>query len=130
MVHLLAKHTKNHQVPKLTPELTDILKKHSWPGNVRELENFCERYLLIGNDMLSVEEDIKEWFLPCRQNTINTGEEFVLVNQNSLSEMENEIILKTMQKFNGNKNKVAAYLGISRTTLWKKLKNNHTSNLN
>jgi len=129
-VYLLTKHAKNSQVPELTPELINKLNKHSWPGNVRELENFCERYLLIGNDQLSVEEDIKEWFLPCPQNNFNAGEGFILINESSLSEMESEIILKTLQKFNGNKNKVAKSLGISRTTLWKKIKNNHVSNLN
>ncbi len=122
--YFLGKHAKQLEKPRIPGKrITETLKKHSWPGNVRELENFCERYLLLADDRNTLEEDVKEFL---DQNTITndrtSSKEFISIRKNSLIEMEKEIIDKLLKEFNGNKNLVAKFLGISRSTLWKKLK--------
>jgi DNA-binding NtrC family response regulator len=41
-------------VRQISAEALDICQRHSWPGNLRELENFVKRYLIMGDDSLSI----------------------------------------------------------------------------
>jgi len=40
----------------LSPNLLQACQNHSWPGNLRELNNFLKRYLILGDENLSVTE--------------------------------------------------------------------------
>lgn len=95
-------------------------RNYSWPGNVRELQNFVERLVVNcaaqpDKTMLQreIEQILPELYLPQpRGETV----------QGSLREQEAEAIRLAMHKFSGDKNRVAESLGISTTTLWRRLR--------
>jgi propionate catabolism operon transcriptional regulator len=95
------------------------LANYAWPGNVRELENVLERIVasLQGATDLSGVDDLlrnicPELFTEARWDTDQT-----LVRTKEL-----ELVAEAMNRFNGDKQHVAAYLGLSQTTLWRRLK--------
>lgn len=126
----LQKHTEKigKDIPPVPSQLLSRLKAYSWPGNVRELENFVERYALFVQFGGNIEGmALEEWSGLGMQHDASkvpdtiSNEEGILIHKGSMAEMEMEIIVKLWQEY-GSKNRVAKALGISRTTLWKKLK--------
>lgn len=100
------------------------LQQYSWPGNVRQLRNFAERlFLLCGPEFQPKIFDELYFelsqFLPTR---INKQEETISLT--SITE-ESEVIRRAIEACNYNKGLAARKLGISRTTLWKKMKKTH-----
>lgn len=115
-------------------EIIEIFKEHNWPGNVRELENIIVRLMLFSEDELSPELVRRLIFEEVSQNegqheVFDVVPESVnsVINQTltgktvSLDEIENRIIKELINK-DMSKAEVANYLGISRTTLWRKMK--------
>ncbi|MFV0423924.1 sigma-54-dependent transcriptional regulator [Oleidesulfovibrio sp.] len=108
-----------------------LLLTHSWKGNVRELENAIERAVLIHQGSLleaahlsfihgSPESRHKACCTPVIP--VLTKAEFVLPDNGfNLDEFTTEIMHKAVEKFGGNKSKAAAYLGISRFALHRRL---------
>jgi DNA-binding NtrC family response regulator len=101
------------------------MKVYSWPGNVRELKNFIERLVIlaeIGNlDGRWVQQLIEE----ADEGMINSGADSgknVIVRLGTLEEMEQQLIAAVEKRGEGSLAEVASFLGIGRTTLWKKLK--------
>jgi PAS domain S-box-containing protein len=113
-------------IKSLSDTAYHFLLNYSWPGNVRELMNFVERYVvlcknnLVFNDVDYVKEYIMKKEIIC-QNNIRP--DALYVKMDTLENMENQLIRQILQKTGGNKLQAALLLGISRTTLWKKLKN-------
>ncbi|HKJ04558.1 MAG TPA: sigma 54-interacting transcriptional regulator [Geopsychrobacteraceae bacterium] len=91
-----------------------LLMAHDWPGNVRELENAIEHAYVT-----STTGRVERRFLPASlRNIIATEEE-----PNSRDEQGDESeILQALKQFRWNKNETATALGISRTTLWRRMK--------
>lgn len=95
--------------------------EYSWPGNVRELQNFTERLVVNsqnifingGLDNEALTEVLPELFLSSSTATPGIG---------TLKDREVEAIREAMLQFDGDKTKVAKWLGISTTTLWRRLK--------
>ncbi|MDI6696053.1 MAG: sigma 54-interacting transcriptional regulator [Anaerolineales bacterium] len=104
----------------LTPEALDLLKKYSWPGNVRELEAVLGQAAV----RAGVSEIIDAVHLP---NNILHPNHYARINPAidtipSLSEIERITLLQTAQSCFGNVSEMARILGISRTTVWRKLR--------
>ncbi|WP_257350980.1 sigma 54-interacting transcriptional regulator [Pseudalkalibacillus decolorationis] len=104
--------------------ITDAAKKklseENWEGNVRQLQNFCERLSVLYKDKIIDVYDIEKYFP-------NKSEEKIWLNQEvegnlSHGVSERERILQTLKEVNYNMGKAASKLGISRTTLWRKIK--------
>ena len=95
-----------------------LLKNYSWPGNIRQLRNVIERVVAlsqsdrIGPDDLPFRNTDQEIF-----QSLGTKGEII-----SLEELEKRYIQKVMEQVGGNQKQAAALLGISQTTLWRKLK--------
>ena len=107
------------KVSGIDKKALELLMAYSWPGNIRELKNIIERMIVLSSEStLGVElvpDDIKSF-------TIDSPSEHHLVNQTgSLSEVEKELIQKTLASHHGNKSSTAESLGISRRTLYRKL---------
>lgn len=113
----------------ITEETLELLVKHSWPGNVRELKNVVERsYYLAGNSSVITPDHLPAGIVyretamtasaAARSPLQNTLEEFKKIgNQIEKGELKDLLV-----KYRGNISKVAKHLGISRTTLYRKLK--------
>jgi len=115
--HFIGKHGKKngHAAKSISKRASSILMNYDWPGNVRELENAIERAVT-----LSPENEIMPEFLLLEIQNPKT--DFENPKQAKLAEVEKKTILETLERMNGNKKKTARELGISKTTLWRKLK--------
>ncbi|MBU1012379.1 MAG: sigma-54 dependent transcriptional regulator [Bacteroidetes bacterium] len=87
------------------------LLNYSWPGNVRELEHVIENAVVLSETKVLSNDDF-----PLRTHQNLSDEDLNLV------EVEKKIILKALDKHKGNYTYAANELGISRTTLYLKLK--------
>ena len=122
-IPLLVRHFANLQcqangLPKVdfTPEAMDYLKGLPYPGNIRELKNLVERTLLVsGKDTLDV-EDFKAQNLQLAEPTTIQGIEGM-----TLEETERQRILQALAQYGNNMTQVAAALGVSRPSLYRRL---------
>jgi two-component system response regulator HydG len=123
--HFLAKYAARNRktVRGFAPRAMDLLLRHAWPGNVRELENAVERaVILLAGDYVSEKE--LPLSITAAGGAAPSGGFPVAVADGSrtLQDIEREAILTTLQLTEGNKSKAAEKLGITRKTLYKKLK--------
>ncbi len=121
----------NKPIPEISSELHNKIMQYNWPGNVRELENFIEN-LVNFNGMSSfniMAGDSAKGFHS--QNAINAG--VSAQNQTgqtvysdfksaSLEDLEKRAIKQSMEVYKGNVTRVSQQLGISRTTLYSKMR--------
>ena len=97
-----------------SPEANSFLLKYDWPGNVRELENAIERaVILTKNSYVEVEDLAQENLLTARRQ-VTSGKK--------LSELEKNHIVQVLIETGGNCSEAARILGISRMTLYNKIK--------
>jgi Nif-specific regulatory protein len=109
--HFIEKYaTQNHvAVRRISTPAIDLLMSYHWPGNVRELENCVERAVL-----LSVDEVIHSHHLPpSLQSAESTNTEFHGTLEESMDNLEREIILDALKSTRGNMAKAARLLGIT-----------------
>jgi len=117
--HFLAELSIRMNLPhlKLDEECHPYLLKYAWPGNVRELYNVMERAAIFGRGRtIRVEHLPPELIRP--PESIGAGR----AEPMCLREMEAAHIWKVLQFTAGNRPKAAKILGISQSTLWRKLK--------
>ena len=90
------------------------LRTYPWYGNIRELEHAVEKAVIINEDGILSEEHFhfpRKIAAPATETSVST-----------LEEMELQMIQKAIEKCNGNLSAVAAQLGITRQTLYNKMK--------
>lgn len=99
----------------LTQGAMKILLGYLWEGNLLQVENFCERLVLTANkrslDELAVQKALRELY-PDRTGTVTRPED----------DPEAIMIIEKLQSMRGNRQKTAKALGISKATLWRKMK--------
>ncbi|HHY46651.1 MAG TPA: sigma 54-interacting transcriptional regulator [Firmicutes bacterium] len=101
----------------LTSGMEMLLFSYDWPGNVRELLNVVRRYMVITASGLSGAE---EWLASALG--IKEYEPEVEREQGLVKSMERRAILSVLKEVGGDKKLAAKRLGISQTTLWRRLK--------
>jgi transcriptional regulator with PAS, ATPase and Fis domain len=129
--HLMGLMNKKHltKIREITENGMNLLKSYQWPGNIRELENFIEKMVILANGPV-IDKEFTEHLLMGHIAHKDTSlfveqpyeKDAVIVEIGDLREMELQIIRSVSNMVKGDKNKIAEKLGISRTTLWKKLK--------
>ena len=104
----------------IDPAALSLLRNYPWPGNLLELEAVLGRSasLIIGEDPITV-DDLPD-FVRHPYNLRMESSQFVSIH--SLNDIEREALLQSVKVCNGNINKMVQVLGISRTTIWRKLK--------
>jgi Nif-specific regulatory protein len=101
---------KNHKsIRRISTPAIDMLMAYHWPGNVRELENCVERAVLLSGD-----EVIHGHHLPPTLQTAEaSGTAFKGALQNTLENVERELLLDALKSTRGNMAKAARTLGLS-----------------
>lgn len=99
---------------KINQDGIEKLLKYKWPGNVRELQHTIEKAVILADDKVLNENS----FL-LTDTSINLQQE---LHGKTIEEMEREMILASIHKEKGNMSAVAKNLGITRQTIYKKLK--------
>ncbi|HHY47560.1 MAG TPA: sigma 54-interacting transcriptional regulator [Firmicutes bacterium] len=122
----------------LQPMIRDLiprLQSYSWPGNVRELEALVQRLAVVTRDgpicreaLTTLLDELERGIVEPREND---GDNHLLNAKSRLPisppvlkarAVDKYIACQIVKSMGGNKTKAARYLGISRTTLWRRLK--------
>lgn len=110
-----------------TADALKILQQHTWPGNVRELLNFIERLMALFSNRTTIDgKMIKDVFSEDREIM---SFQMQSATSPTLSNSEDDVaeIKRVLEMTNGNYTQAAKILGLSRVTLWRKLKRNNAS---
>jgi DNA-binding NtrC family response regulator len=115
---------------QVSPAAMRCLLTYEWPGNVRELQNCIERALALGSDSCV---DVQDLAPAVREGqteaagvavpepgAISSGN--VAVSNTDLEELERATIQRVFEQVKGDKSRARKMLGISRATLYRKLK--------
>jgi transcriptional regulator with PAS, ATPase and Fis domain len=121
--YFLQKHLpkSNKKISGFTREALDILAGYGFPGNVRELENIIERAIILEKGARITPESLPQNLQLFAMETVLPGK------IKSIDELNKEYAEKVVEMLGGNKSKAADLLGISRTSLWRILKQDERS---
>ncbi|CAB1055982.1 PAS modulated sigma54 specific transcriptional regulator, Fis family [Olavius sp. associated proteobacterium Delta 1] len=101
----------------LTPEAMEALLIYSWPGNVRELRNAIEYAFVLCSGNWIGREHLPPKIIP------NGKKPLVGHHQSPASwEQERTKLINTLRQVSGNQSEAARILGVSRVTIWKRIK--------
>lgn len=114
--HFLKLYCKKYQKPlkKIQDSTLKKLEKYHWPGNVRELQHAIERSIILSDSVVLKPGD---FFFPYPDIS---SDSFVFDNFN-LEEVEKMIIRKAIEKSGGNITLAAKELGLTRTSLYRRM---------
>src|SRR5437868_4077438 len=120
--HFLDRYAKASQI-QVTPPAMKSLLQYEWPGNVRELENCIARAVTLGDGKTI---DVSDLPPAIRSEPAEPGSagvpEASSLSTTALAEMERMTILRVFEQAHGDKALAGKMLGISRATLYRKLK--------
>lgn len=106
----------------ISPDLEKLLREYPWPGNVRELRNLCARWAETACSDVLTPDDLPSDMRPVSKLVGPSSEK-----GSSLKEAELGWILSAVRECDGNLTKAARRLGISRATLYARLKRGNCS---
>ena len=114
--HFLKLHRERYRRPIMgfTPEGIDALRQHLWPGNVRELDHVIERAVLMSTGNIVTAFDLALEKTPDARLSAR-------LEEMSLEDAERLLIKKALARFEGNANRAAEALGLSRSALYRRL---------
>ena len=111
----LKKYSEKYNKPgvELGESALKKLEEYAWPGNVRELQHAIEKAVILGDGFMLQPSDF----------IFRTGESTSSDNyEGTLEEMEKKLIADAISKLEGNLTAVAVQLGVTRQTLYNKIK--------
>lgn len=107
------------QVTEIAPEALQSLQAYDFPGNVRELKNILKRAMVVATERIE---------LPDLPQEVRGGSSGIWMSQEDIhvpiasDEIEKHLIQDTLKQTNGHREKAAQLLGITRRTLYSKIK--------
>jgi len=120
--HFLDRYAKGSHI-QVTAAAMKSLLHYEWPGNVRELENCIARAVTLGDGKVI---DVADLPPAIRSEQAGSGivpsQDTSNLSTTALAEMERMTILRVFEQANGDKALAGKMLGISRATLYRKLK--------
>jgi DNA-binding NtrC family response regulator len=122
--YFLQRKAKTKNVKKLSPSALRVLMEYEWPGNVRELEHALEGAVLLSTGETIEVNDLAMYFhrsdrLPRAGESDTAGP---VGEAGSLEELEREHIERMLRQYKYSRTKTADALGISKKTLYLKIK--------
>ena len=115
--HFVTEFTAPGETITLAPEAVARLLDHPWPGNVRELRNTIQRAVLMRRTDVLEPADIT-----FTARTLSSQLQIAhATRQKTLYELEREAIITELVRHGGNKTEAAAALGLSRSTIHRKI---------
>lgn len=126
----LQKKSKLKSPKKLSPEALQLLMAHDWQGNIRELEHAMEGAVLLSQGESIEPSDLPMYYHRSEKSAGTVSDSsapslFVSDPNISLEELERRHIEQVLKKNNFNRAKTAEALGISKKTLYLKIKQYH-----
>jgi DNA-binding NtrC family response regulator len=122
-IPLLASHFLKHYAARYNKTVAKIsdgaltrMHKHHWPGNIRELQHAIERAVILSNGSVLQPEDFN---FAANQAGKEDGQ--LNLEQYNLEEVEKLLIRKVLKKYNGNITQAASELGLTRSSLYRRL---------
>jgi DNA-binding NtrC family response regulator len=122
-IPLLAAHFLKHYAARYNKTVSKIsdgaltrMHKHAWPGNIRELQHSIERAVILSNGSVLQPEDFN---FASNQSGKEDGQ--LNLDQYNLEEVEKLLIRKVLKKYNGNITQAASELGLTRSSLYRRL---------
>ena len=113
---LILKENKN--IKGISKDTIEVLMSHSWPGNVRELKGAFEYALVTCHDEIIQPHHLPETIFRPRRNVAGSGKK----SSFNMHEIEKRELLEALKKTKGNQSKAAELLGVSRVTVWNRMK--------
>ena len=124
------------KVLSLSEEVKDFFVNYSWEGNIRELRNICEALVVLCTSETIRLSDVRRAigdtvftkpYLEEERTKSDSGQENKIKKSNDsikreIEQHEYELIVNSLEKNEGNRERTANELGISRVTLWRKTK--------
>ena len=105
----------NRRIIKMAPDFMETLNQHEWKGNIRELKNIIERVVILANTETLTQDLLPFEFFMDSYSGNEIKQPF------NLSAIESQFIRKALYHSKGNKNNAAQLLGISLSTLYRKM---------
>lgn len=117
----------NKEVLGFEPNALQALLQFQWTGNLHQLQRCIKKLVLNANGYYISENQVLE-LLQQEKNSFHVqqltqGAQPLIMQNKTLFDYTQEIVLAALDQNNGNQTKTAKQLGISRTTLWRYLKN-------
>ncbi len=121
VAHMLAKisEERGRPLPPIDRKVMDVLERYSWPGNVRQLEGHLQRLALLATDdgittaTIEADDGLRKTLLGDRPKEAPVF---------SLDHHEREQIRAALDRVGGNRTQAAKLLGISRATIFRRIK--------
>lgn len=110
--------TMGKEVVNVFPKVMDMLMRYNYPGNVRELENIIEHAFIRCNGNTIFPHHLPDDFLHDEKDFL----EDILKGKRPLENLERRLIFRVLDETNWAYQEAASRLGISRATLWRKIK--------
>lgn len=99
---------------RLDPQAENLIASMEWSGNIRQLRNILERVSVMSDSPVITEKLLQS---VCEGASVNIIPNLI----RKVGDQERERILRVLQEEGGNRNRAAERLGISKTTLWRRI---------
>ena len=108
-------------VEQVSPQAMETLLNYDYPGNIRELENIIEHALVLCNGNTILPEHLPKDIQIRKSDQV----ERAIAREHPLEAIERELIIQILNQCSWNFKETSEKLRISRTTLWRKMKDYH-----